>query len=88
MLKYENLRKNTETELEKLYEFLEIEISKEEIQKIVHTYDFKNIPEDQKGSGKFHRIASPGKWKEHFTPEEIKIMDGIMKQVLIKLDYI
>jgi len=88
MVKYEDILKDTSSELEKLYKFLEIEISKEEIQNIVQKYDFKKIPEDQKGRGKFHRSASPGKWKEHFTPQEIQIMTDIMNQVLKKLNYL
>ena len=61
MVKYEDILKDTTGELEKLYQFLEIDISKEQVQNIVQKYDFENIPENQKGSGKLHRSASPGK---------------------------
>ena len=87
MVKYEDILKNTFGELEKLYKFLEIEISTQEIQKIVQKYDFKKIPEDQKGPGKFHRSASPGKWKEHFSEEEKNTLNVIMGDTLKKLGY-
>jgi len=87
MVKYEDILKNTFDELDKLYDFLEIDISKDEIQNIISKFDFNNIPERNKGSGKFHRSASPGKWKENFNEEEKSIMNEIMGETLKKIGY-
>ncbi len=86
-IKYEDLRKNTLEELEKIYKFLEIYIPKHELQKIVTNFTFENLPPEQKGPGKFARSATPGKWKENFSEEEKKIMEKIMEPTLRMLGY-
>jgi len=87
LIKYEDLRKNTLEELEKIYKFLEIDISKDELQKIVNKFSFENIPDKDKGKGKFARSATPGKWKENFNESEKKIMNEIMSNKLKELGY-
>ena len=42
---------------------------------------------EEKGRGKFTRSATPGKWKENFSEEEIKIMDQEMGDLLKNLGY-
>jgi len=73
LLKYEDLLRNTIEELRKLYDFVGIDIPNEKLQEIVNKFSFINIPESEKGQGKFTRSATPGKWKENFSKEEIKI---------------
>jgi len=87
MIKYEDLRKNTLEELEKIYKFLEIDISKDELQKIVNKFSFENIPDKDKGKGKFARSATPGKWKENLPEEDKKIINEIMWNTLRQLGY-
>jgi len=86
-IKYEDLRKNTLEELEKIYKFLEIDISKHELQNIVTKFTFENLPPEQRGPGKFARSATPGKWKENFSEEEKKVMEKIMDPTLKMLGY-
>jgi len=87
MLKYEELKKDTFTELKKMYEFLGISIEDEEIQKIVDKYQFDKIPDSEKGPGKFIRIATPGAWKDHFNEKEQDLMHSIMSKTLQKWGY-
>ena len=87
LVKYEELLKNTKNELKKIYEFIKIDILDSDLQKMVEKFNFKNIPEDKKGSGKFTRSATPGKWRENFDQDEKKIMNQIMGKTLQKLDY-
>jgi len=87
LVRYENLRNNTFEELEKIYKFLEIDIDKKTLQRIVEKYSFENIPDKMKGKGKFARSASPGKWKENFSEKEKKIMNDIMNETLRELGY-
>ena len=87
LVKYENLIKDTLEELKKVYQFLDLEINEEQMSKIITKFDFKNIPAEKKGSGKFNRSASPGKWRESFDNEEKKIMEEIMLKTLLKLGY-
>jgi len=87
LIKYEDLMRNTFENLKKLYKFIEVDISKKELDSIVKKYSFKNIPNEEKGKGKFIRSATPGKWKENYTTKEKKIMTEIMQKMLKKLGY-
>jgi len=87
LIKYEELCKKPEEILRTLYDFLEIQITSQEIHDVVEKFSFETIPKNDKGSGKFARSASPGLWKEHFSEEEKKIMEEIMRPTLNKLGY-
>ena len=86
-VKYEDLKKNTFQELIKIYDYIQVHISEEKIKEIVEKFSFEKIPEEEKGSGKITRFATPGKWKENFSEEEIKMMNDIMGETLKKLGY-
>jgi len=66
LIKYEKLLDNTFEELQKIYKFINLEISQNELQNITEKFSFKKIPDKLKGEGKFYRAATPGLWKEHF----------------------
>jgi hypothetical protein len=86
-IKYEDLRKDTLKNLTKIYNFIEEEISNEQLAHIINKYNFEKIPENKKGSGKVTRSASPGKWKESFSEEEKEIMIEIMSEKLKEFGY-
>lgn len=87
LVRYEDLRKNTVEELEKIYTFLKIDISNDQIVKIVNKFSFENIPSAKKGLGKSRRSATPGKWKENFNEKEKELMNSIMGKTLEKMGY-
>jgi len=87
LIKYENLKKNTSEVLKNIYNFLEIKISKDELNNLINEFSYKNIPQELKGKGKAIRSASPGKWKENFNEEEKNTMENIMNDALQKLGY-
>lgn len=87
LIKYEDLIKDTLLHLKKIYHFLGVNIDDKELLTIIERYDFKNIPKDQKGPGKFNRLAIPGTWKEKYNKEEVEIMQSIMGNTLKKFEY-
>lgn len=87
LIRYEELRKNTVEELDKIYQFLGIKIEKDVIEKIVTEFTFENIPQEEKGKGKQKRSATPGKWKENMSKEETNLVQEIMGETLRKLGY-
>ena len=87
MMKYENLRSDTFNELKKLYEFIEVKITDDELKKIIKKFSFENLPEDEKGIGTQRQFAKIGIWKEKFNPKEIQLMEEIMGNTLKKLGY-
>lgn len=87
LIKYEELKKNTFNELKRIYDFIGVKISEEELQNLIQLYDFKNIPDSEKGVGKFNRSAKLGGWIENFNKEERNLMNSIMGQTLKKFGY-
>jgi len=87
LIRYENLRKDTLSELKKVYEFLDIKTDDLELEQIINKYKFEKIPFFRRGKGKFHRSAKPGNWKENFNQQEQEAMNSIMGPPLEKMDY-
>jgi hypothetical protein len=87
LVKYEDLRLDTITQLKKVYAFIGIPVSDEELRHIVNQYSFENIPKEQKGSGKVTRKAKPGGYNESFSEEEIQLMNDIMGDRLREFGY-
>jgi hypothetical protein len=46
-----------------------------ELERVVEKHSWANIPEGEKGEGKFHRKATPGGWKEDLTLEQAAIVE-------------
>jgi len=87
IIKYEDLKKDTLSELKKIYDFIEVKVSDEELMKKIEIHDFKNIPDSQKGEGKFYRTATTGGWRENFSKEEQELMNSIMGDTLKQMGY-
>lgn len=87
LIKYESLRLDTFEELKKIYDFLNIEISDDDLRNIITKYDFDNIPPSEKGPTKFNRSALIGGWKNNSDMEEKSIMNSIMGDTLKKFGY-
>ena len=87
MIKYEDLKKETLTILKTIYNFIGIQIADDDLQKLIKVHDFKNIPDSEKGKGKFTRSAKSGGWKTNFDKEEQELMNSIMGKTLDKFGY-
>lgn len=87
LVKYENLRENTYDIIKKIYDFIGIEITIDKLEQIVDKYQFEKIPKEMRGKGKFARSATPGKWKDNFNENEIRIMNEIMGDTLKEIGY-
>jgi hypothetical protein len=77
LVRYEDLRSNTLGQMERIYSTLQIAVDKEELAQVVEKHSWESIPEDEKGSGKFYRKASPGSWKEDLPPQQVEIVERI-----------
>jgi hypothetical protein len=75
LVRYEELRADTLGTMKRIYSNLGIEVDEEELTLVVEKHSWENIPELEKGEGKFYRKASPGGWREDLTPEQAKIIE-------------
>jgi len=82
LVRYEDLRSDTLGEIERIYSTLEIAVDKEELARLVEKHSWENIPEEDKGQGKFYRKASPGSWKEDLSPPQVEIVERITAPLL------
>ena len=87
LVKYENLKENTLSELKEIYSFLNSNISENEIKKLIEIYDFEKKLDFEKGPGKFYRSAKTGGWRDNFDSAEQKTMNSIMEKTLEKFGY-
>ena len=82
LVRYEELRDDTLGTMERLYSTLGIEIGGEDLVRAVEKHAWENIPEKEKGQGKFYRKATPGGWREDLTPDQVAIVEQVSAPLL------
>lgn len=87
IVKYEDLVADTLGEMRRMYSEIGVDVNDGELARTVEKHSWKNIPDSEKGEGKFYRRGSPGGWKEDLTPEEIKLVEDITAPTMETLGY-
>jgi hypothetical protein len=82
LVKYEELRADTVGEMQRICSELGIEADEEELARAVEKHSWENIPEEEKGEGKFKRKATPGSWTEDLTPQQVEIVERTTAPIL------
>jgi hypothetical protein len=82
LVRYEDLQVDTLDVMLRMYSDLGVSVDRDELARIVEKHSWKNVPQDQKGRGKFYRKATPGSWREDLTPEQAKMVEEITAPVL------
>jgi hypothetical protein len=77
LIKYEDLRADTLGTMRRIYSALGIPVDDEALARAVEKHAWENVPEENKGEGKFHRKAQPGGWREDLTPEQISVVEKV-----------
>ena len=82
LVRYEDLRADTLSEMKRLYSSLLIPVDERELARVVEKHRWEKVPEKKKGTGKFYRKATPGGWTEDLTPEQIRTVEKIAAPLL------
>jgi Sulfotransferase domain len=82
LIRYEDLRADTLEIMKRIYSTLGVPVDERELARVVEKHSWENIPEEEKGGGKFYRKASPGGWREDLTPEQARIIEEVTAPVL------
>jgi hypothetical protein len=82
LVRYEDLRADTLGAMRRLYAALGIEVNADELARAVEKHSWENVPEEEKGKGKFYRKGRPGGWREDLTPEQAKTVERITAPLL------
>jgi hypothetical protein len=82
LVKYEDLRADTLGTMQRMYSDLGIEVNEKVLTRAVQDHAWENVPDEDKGEGKFHRKATPGGWREDLTEEQVEAVERITSPLL------
>jgi hypothetical protein len=82
LVRYEDLREDTSGTLKTMYAALGIEVDQAQLEAAVAKHKWEQIPDNDKGSGKFYRKAAPGGWREDLSSDQIKLVEDITSPIL------
>jgi hypothetical protein len=82
LVRYEELRADTLGTMKRIHSTLGMAVNEEKLRQSVHEHSWENIPEEEKGEGKFRRKATPGSWREDLTAEQALIVEEATRSFL------
>jgi hypothetical protein len=82
MVRYEKLRADTLDTMRRMYGELGVPVDEARLVRAVEKHAWENIPEEEKGRGKFYRKATPQAWREDLTPHQVRTVERITAPLL------
>ena len=82
VVRYEDLRSDTLGTMKRMYGELDVPVEEARLAKTVEKHSWENIPEEEKGQGKFYRKATPEAWREDLTRRQVKTVERITAPLL------
>lgn len=77
LVTYEELVADTLGAMKRIHETLGVQVDERDLARVVEKNSWGNIPEEERGEGKFYRKGSPGSWREDLTPEQARIVEQV-----------
>jgi Sulfotransferase domain len=75
--KYDDLRADTLATMRALCATLELPVDEKRLTEVVEKHSWEDIPQRERGEGKFYRKATSGGWREDLTPEQARMVEDI-----------
>jgi hypothetical protein len=82
LVRYEDLLSDTLGTMKRIYSELEIEVDEEGLAGTVEEHSWQNIPEEEKGEGKFYRKGVSGGWRKDLSPDQATVVEKITGPLL------
>jgi hypothetical protein len=82
VVRYEDLRADTLGTIKRMYGELNVPVEEAKLARAVEKHAWENIPEEEKGRGKFYRKATPEAWREDLTRRQVKTVERITAPLL------
>jgi Sulfotransferase domain len=82
LVRYEDLRADPQGSILHICDSLNLDVEGGQLEQAVERRSFENIPQENRGRGKFHRRATPGAWREDLTPEQARTVEEITGPLL------
>ena len=86
LIRYEDLLADAPRQLRSIYSWLGL-APPEDLLARVDARSFDALPTSAKGSGKFHRAATPGMWRDNLSAEEQQVCQKVMGPTLAAMGY-
>jgi hypothetical protein len=61
--------------MRRIYATLGIAVEDENLRRSVEQHSWENVPEREKGRGKFYRRGTSGGWREDLTPRQAEVVE-------------
>jgi Sulfotransferase family len=87
LVRYEDLRRQPEHELGRMFEILGLAVSEADVAEIVARHSFDRVPESERGTGNFVRFGESGRWRTVLSAEEQAAVAAIIGDKLAELGY-
>lgn len=81
-VRYEELNADALGSMKRIYSELGLSVDEQKLERVVSKHSWENIPDKNKGDGKFYRKASPGSWKEDLTSKQVKTVERITASLI------
>lgn len=82
LVRYEDLVADTQATMRRLYATLGIPADEADLARAVARHAWGNVPEEEKGAGKFYRKGTPGGWEEDLTPGQAEIVEEMAAPII------
>jgi len=82
VIRYEDLRADTLGTMKHMYGGLAVPVDEAQLAQAVEKHSWENIPEEEKGQGKFYRKATPQAWREDLTRHQVRTVERITAPLL------
>ncbi len=82
LVRYEDLGADTLGEMRRIYSALGIPVEVEDLRRAVAKHSWENVPEREKGRGKFYRRGTSGGWREDLTPKQAEVVEKTTASLL------
>jgi hypothetical protein len=87
LIRYEDLRTDTATQVRSLLEWAGLEVDEAQLATWIERHAFERVPAEDRGPQAFHRSASPGQWRENLTAEERAAVEAVIGPKVRELGY-
>lgn len=84
LMRYAEMRDATLVEMRKMAETLGIPVDEARLSAAVDKHSYENIPDENKGPGKFVRTAKVGGWQEELEKQEVRLIHRKLRPFLME----